>query len=73
MFTNPPSSLPSAEPDLSAEFSQDVFSDITSHLEEFGTIKSGRCDYIHGPMYSGTHFLTALCTRICYHGTQHTF
>lgn len=41
VFTNPPASLPSAEPDLTAEFSQDVFSDITSHLEEFGTVKSG--------------------------------
>ena len=41
VFTNPPATLPSAEPDLTVEFSQGVFSDMTSHLEEFGAVKSG--------------------------------
>ena len=42
VFTNPPSSEPSAGPDLSVDFSKEVFSDITSHLDEFGMIKSGK-------------------------------
>ena len=41
IFTNPPSSLPHAGPDLTAEFSPDVLTDITSHMEGYGTVKSG--------------------------------
>jgi hypothetical protein len=40
VFTNPPPLLPRAGPDLTADFSQDLHSDITSYLEAFGTIKS---------------------------------
>ena len=46
MFTNPPSYMPTAGPDLSADFSQSMLSEITSQLESFGTIKSGECDHL---------------------------
>ena len=41
IFTDPPSSFPHARPDLAAEFSPDLLTDITSHMEGYGTIKSG--------------------------------
>ena len=41
IFTNSPSSLPRARPDLTAEFSPDLLTDITSHMEGYGTIRSG--------------------------------
>lgn len=47
MFTNPPPSLPTAGPDLTADFSQEVHSEITSHVETFGTIRSGEL-MLHG-------------------------
>ena len=45
VFTNPPASLPRAAADLTSEFSDDVESEIVSHLEGYGKIKSGKAKW----------------------------
>ena len=62
VFTNPPPLLPRAGPDLTADFSQDLHSDITSYLEGFGTVKSGK-NIVH--VHSCTVSLYIICMRVC--------